>query len=86
MDFQEFIEQVKIPFKAEYKEKVKSKGYDMSLGVGFGKENYSLEVRLSPLEGSLDPILTDLFDGIKKEILPEQYKGGCRECRLCWNN
>lgn len=75
MDVQEFITQVKNPFKAEYTEKVKSEGYNMALGIGFRENNYSLEVRLQPLAGSLDPIAPDLFDKIKKEILPEQYKG-----------
>lgn len=48
MDAQEFITQVKNPFKVEYTEKVKSKGYNMALGIGFRENNYSLEVGFNP--------------------------------------
>ncbi|MBU0470722.1 MAG: hypothetical protein KKA62_00425 [Nanoarchaeota archaeon] len=75
MDIKDFKEKVKKPFHAEYKEKVKSEGYNMALGIGFWENNYSLEVRLQPLENSPDPIPTDLLDRIKNEILPSRYEG-----------
>lgn len=75
MKAKEFEMNVKNPFKVEYMEKVRSEGYNLALGIGWKEDNYSLEVRLQPLGGSLDPIPQDLFDKIKNEILPEQYKG-----------
>ena len=75
MDIKEFTANVKNPFKVEYTEKIRSEGYTMGLGVGFRENNYSLEVRLQPLAGSPDPIPKDLFERIKTEILPDQYKG-----------
>lgn len=75
MNITEFKKNVKDPFYVNYKKKVESEGYNIAVGIGFGKNSHTLEVRLQPLAGSPDPIPKNLFDRIKNEILPNQYMG-----------
>lgn len=47
---------------------IKALGYNLACGLGMKEEKMSLEARLQPLPGSLDPISDDLFQKIKVDL------------------
>ncbi|MBL7100695.1 MAG: hypothetical protein ISS23_01940 [Nanoarchaeota archaeon] len=64
-----------VSFSERYNDKIEVLGYTTNCHINAG----TLEVIITPLEGSPNPINPDLLTKIKDTILPKKFKGVLKE-------
>ena len=73
MDIDE-IRRIKTELINDYQQVITDLGYSMANGISKKNDQFSLEIRLQPLEGAVHPIPDDLFFRIKS-LIGKEYKG-----------